>query len=80
MAVGLCSILRSFFVLQERLRMSVHIDHIPGISSHIADSLSRGTDPVSLGFHSSEGVTVDWTVLSLSLLPDASAFQGFLAS
>ena len=56
MAVGLCSVLRSFFRLQERLCISVHIDHVPGISNEVADALSRGTDPVSLGFSPSENV------------------------
>ena len=78
MAVGLCSVLRSFLVLQARLRISVHIDHVPGISNDVADSLSRGTDPVSLGFSPSENVTADWTVLSnapnLSLHSSAAAF------
>ena len=83
MAVGLCSVLRSFFLLQERLCISVHIDHIPGISNDIANSLSRGTDPASLGFSSHERVDVDWTVLSTSqtlfLHPSAAAFSEFLA-
>ena len=83
MAVGLCSVLRSFFLLQERLCISVHIDHIPGISNDIANSLSRGTDPASLGFSSHERVDVDWTVLSTSqtlfLHPSAAAFSDFLA-
>ena len=83
MTVGLCSVLRSFLVLQARLRISVHIDHVPGISNDVADSLSRGTDPVSLGFSPSENVTADWTVLSntspLSLHPSVAAFNGFLA-
>ena len=83
MAVGLCSVLRSFFLLQERLHISVHIDHIPGISNDVADSLSRGADPVSLGFSPSEHVDVGWNVLSktslLSLHPSAAACNGFLA-
>ena len=32
MAVGLCVVLRSFSHIQERMHISVHIDHIPGIA------------------------------------------------
>ena len=35
MAVGLCSVLRSFFRLQERLCISVHIDHVPGFQTRL---------------------------------------------
>ena len=84
MAVGLCSVLRSFFALQEPLCISVHIDHVPGISNDVADSLSRWADPVSLGFSPSECLDVDWSFLSsesrLSLHPSAAVFAGFLAS
>eukprot|EP00439_Symbiodinium_sp_Y106_P006804 s4068_g1.t1 len=83
MAVGLCVVLRSFFHLQERMHISVHIDDIPGISNDIADSRSRGADPVSFFFSPSERVDVDWSIFSkttsLSLHPSAASFTGFLA-
>ena len=59
MAVGLCSVPHAFFVLQECLRISVHIDHVFAhgfFLNDVRDSLSRGTDPVSLGFSPSENV------------------------
>ena len=47
MALGLCHILRSFLVCQQAHRISVHIDHVPGITNDVADALSRGSDPLS---------------------------------
>ena len=84
MASGLCSVLRTFFLLQQRYRISVHIDHVPGIVNDIADALSRSADPVNLGFQPQDELQIDWTIFSdrprLSLFPDPSFFDGLLAA
>ena len=58
MASGLCSVLRSFFLLQQRCRVSVHINHVPGLVNDVADALSRATDPAKLGFRPPEEVEI----------------------
>ena len=82
MASGLCSVLRAFFLLQQRFRISVHIDHVPGVANDVADALSRSTDPAHLGFRPQEEVLIDWTVFAdrplLSLFPNPSFFDGLL--
>ena len=50
MAKGLCTVLRAVFVLQERLSISVPLDHVPGISHDLADALKRDANPSDLGF------------------------------
>ena len=79
-----CSVLRSFFLLQQRCRISVHIDHVPGIVNDTADALSRSTDPAKMGFKPDEEVQIDWLSFTdaphLSLFPDSSPFEGLLAS
>ena len=84
MASGLCSVLRSFFLLQQRCRVSVHIDHVPGLVNDVADALSRATDPAKLGFRQQEEVCIDWLSFcdwpQLRLFPDPSPFHGLLAS
>ena len=84
MASGLCSVLRSFFLLQQRCRVSVHIDHVPGLVNDVADALSRATDPAKLGFRQQEEVEIDWLSFydwpQLRLFPDPSPFDGLLAS
>eukprot|EP00439_Symbiodinium_sp_Y106_P079529 s644_g18.t1 len=40
MARGLCHILRSFLLCQQAHRISVYIDHVPGITNDVADALS----------------------------------------
>ena len=84
MASGLCSVLRSFFLLQQRCRVSVHIDHVPGLVNDVADALSRATDPAKLGFRQQEEVHIDWLSFcdwpKLRLFPDPSPFDGLLAS
>ena len=50
MAKVLCTVLRAFFVLQERLSISVPLDHVPGISHDLADALRRDANPSDLGF------------------------------
>ena len=57
-AKGLCSVLRSFIVLQEHLRISVHTDHVPGISNDVADALSRSSNPSDVGFSSQQAFPV----------------------
>ncbi|CAE7613697.1 unnamed protein product [Symbiodinium sp. CCMP2592] len=39
MAKGLCSVLRSFLLCQQARRISVYIDHVPGLSNDVADAL-----------------------------------------
>ena len=84
MALGLCSVLRAFFALQESLRISVHVDHVPGISNDVADGLSRGHDPASFGFSPSESVDIDWSLLavvpSMRFFPSYESFSGFVSS
>ena len=82
MASGLCSVLRAFFLSQQRFRISVHIDHVPGVVNDVADALSRSKDPSSLGFTPQEEVLIDWPVFTdspqLSLFPSPSFFEGLL--
>ena len=63
LAKGLCSLLRSFFLLQERQYISVHIDHVPGFKNDLADALSRAYDPTLIGFSSDQLCFVPWTGL-----------------
>ena len=83
MALGLCSVLRVFFALQESLRISVHVDHVPGISNDIADGLSRGHEPASFGFSPSESVDIDWSLLAvvpcMRFFPSDESFSGFVS-
>ena len=82
MAQGLCHILSSFLLCQQARRISVYIDHVPGITNDVADALSRGSDPLSLGFEASEEFSVAWNSFpaspELSLFPSAADFSGFL--
>ena len=84
MASGLCSVLRSFFLLQQRCRVSVHIDHVPGLVNDVADALSRSNDPEKLGFRQQEEVHIDWLSFcdwpQLNLFPGPAPFEGLLAS
>ena len=83
LATGLCSVLRSFFLAQHRHRISVYLDHVPGLLNDVADALSRSKDPAALGFSAQESVEIDWGSFpdtpSLSLAPSSSAFSGYLA-
>ena len=78
MAQGLCHILRSFLVCQQAHRISVYIDHVPGITNDMADSLSRGSDPLSLGLEASQEFPVLWDSFpaspEISLFPSAADF------
>ena len=56
----LSSLLRCCF------RISISIDHVPGITNDVADSLSRSSDPLSLGFEASEEFSVAWNSFSAS--------------
>ena len=73
--------LPAFFVIQERLRISVHIDHVPGISNDVADALSRDANLSDLDFSPSQAFEVDWSLLSgprqLQLFPSADHFRAF---
>ena len=66
LARGLSSLLRSFFLLQERQFISVHVDHVPGFRNDLADSLSRGYDPSLLGFLPAQRSEVPWTAFPSS--------------
>ena len=82
MARGLCHILWSVLLCQQANRVSVYIDHVPGIMNDTADALSREIDPATLGFEASEESSVDWisfpSTPELNLFPSASDFDGFL--
>ncbi|CAE7210243.1 unnamed protein product [Symbiodinium sp. CCMP2592] len=82
MAKGLCSVLRSFLLCQQARRISVYIDHVPGLSNDVADALSRSADPASLGFEMSQEHCISWDQFpsspDLSLFPSAADFSGFL--
>ena len=54
MAQGLCA-----------HRISVYIDHVPGLTNDVADVLSRGSDPLSLGFEASQEFLVSWDSFQL---------------
>ena len=66
LATGMCSLLRSFFLLQERQYTSVHIDHVPGFKNDLADGLSRGYDAQLLGFSESARCQIPWSALPSS--------------
>ncbi|CAE7223676.1 unnamed protein product [Symbiodinium natans] len=67
LAKGLCSLLRSFFLLQERQFISVHIDHVPGFKNDLADALSRAYDPTLIGFSSDQLCFVPGTAFPATL-------------
>ena len=57
--------LRSFLICHERFRISVHVDHVPGMLNDVADALSRGfSNPSDLGFQDKPPFLVDWSRLS----------------
>ena len=80
----MCQFLRAFNLLQEAVRISVHLDCVPGFLSDVADSLSRGVAPSSLGFQASEVFTVPWTSFptsrSLEFYPSADPMSRFVAA
>ena len=43
-ARGMCHVLRMFQLLQHRVRVSVHLDSVPGFLNDTANQLSRGTN------------------------------------
>ena len=53
---------------------------MPGLTNDVADSLSRGSDPLSLGFEVSEQWDSFPASPELSLFPSAADFSGFLCS
>ena len=61
LARGMCQFLRAFNVLHETVRISVHLDSVPGFLNDAADALSRGVPPSSLSFRNSEVMSVPWT-------------------
>ena len=67
LAKGLCALLRSFFLLQERQYISVHTDHVPGFKKDLADALSRACDPSLLGFAPDQICAVPWSVFPADL-------------
>ena len=82
MARGMCVLLRTFFLLQRRFHISVHLDCVPGFLNVVADRLSRGSDPSSLGFSGNQVLDVPWSsfpaAASLHHFPEASAMPSFL--
>ena len=83
LARGMCQFLRAFNVLQETVRISVHLDAVPGFLNDIADALSRGVPPSALGFQDSEVLTVPWTSFSsspaLEFFPSADLMSQYVA-
>ena len=79
----MCQFLRAFNVLQETVRISVHLDAVPGFLNDIADALSRGVPPSALGFQDSEVLTVPWTSFSsspaLEFFPSADLMSQYVA-
>ena len=84
LARGMCQFLRSFNTLQEAVRISVHLDSVPGFLNDTADALSRGVPPSSLGFKDSEIFTVPWTSFPASPLlefyPSSDLMSAFVAA
>ena len=79
----MCQFLRAFNILQETVRISVHLDSVPGFLNDTADALSRGVAPSFLGFQASEVFTVPWTSFpaspSLEFYPSADLMSRFVA-
>ena len=84
LARGMCQFLRAFNILQEAVRISVHLDSVPDFLNDTADALSRGVSPSSLGFQASEIFTVPWTSFpashSLEFYPSADLMSHYVAS
>ena len=84
LARGMCQFLRAFNLLQEAVRISVHLDSVPGFLNDVADSLSRGVAPSSLGFKASEVFTVPWTSFptsrALEFYPSSDPMSRFVAA
>ena len=82
MARGMCILLRTFFLLQRRFHISVHLDCVPGFLNVVADRLSRGSPPSSLGFSENQVLDIPWssfpTAPSLHHFPEASSMPSFL--
>ena len=83
LARGMCQFLRAFNVLQDAVRISVHLDSVPGFLNDTADALSRGVPPDALGFQPSEVLSVPWTSFpvapSLEFYPSPDLMSGFVA-
>ena len=60
------TLFRAFNVLQEAVRISVHLGSVPGFLNDTADAQSRGVPPSSLGVKESEVFVVPWTSFSVS--------------
>ena len=84
MAKGFCAVLCEFFGLQERLRITVDIDHVPGSPNDVADAPNRDANPSDLGFLPSPAFHLVCAELSaplqLQLFPSADFFRGYFAS
>ena len=83
LARGMCHFLRQFCLLQETVRISVHLDSVPGFLNDAADALSRAIPPATLGFQPSELLPVPWTsfpeVPALTYFPLESLMQHYVA-
>ena len=72
LARGMCQFLRQFCLLQETVRISVHLDSVPGFLNDVADALSRAVPPATLGFQPTEVLSVPWS--SFPEAPDLTYF------
>ena len=81
---GMCQFLRQFCLLQETVRISVHLDSVPGFLNDVADAPSRSVPPATLGFQPSEVLSIPWTsfpeVPDLTFFPLPSVMESFVAS
>ena len=84
LARGMCQFLRQFCLLQETVRISVHLDSVPGFLNDVADALSRSVPPASLGFQPCEVLFVSWTsfpdVPGLTFFPLPSLMERYVAA
>ena len=82
LARGMCQFLRQFCLLQETVRISVHLDSVPGFLNDTADALSRAVPPTTLGFQPSEVLPVPWTsfpeVPALTYFPLQSLMERYV--
>ena len=80
----MCQFLRAFNTSREAVRISVHLDSVPGFLNDTADALSRGVPSSSLGFKDSEVFAVPWTSFpatpSSEFYPSADLMSAYMAT
>ena len=84
LARGMCQLfLRQFCLLQKTVRISVHLDSVPGFLNDTADALSRAVPPSTLGFQPHEALSFPWTsfpeVPALAYFPLQSLMEPYVA-